>query len=191
MGTGSNLSVLASSIVTAARNMITVMLSINIESSAAITMNVKNSGIGLYRTMRASAMHSQRKNPLSAMPSTITIMPAIKKMVSQLMPVEVSPPLSAANQNGVCTMLCTLSAFITAPMSCISRLNTTSSVSSAADSVTICRSTFSLMISPNIPIKITIAAICAPCTSIRPPISTVLFLRVLETQIGNSIAPPS
>ena len=47
IGTGLNFNNLASSIVTAARNKITVMLSINIASIEDITINVINKGTGL------------------------------------------------------------------------------------------------------------------------------------------------
>ena len=47
MGTGSNFRSFASSMVTAARNRMTVMLSINIARKADISINVRNRGIGL------------------------------------------------------------------------------------------------------------------------------------------------
>jgi len=50
IGTGLNLRSCASSIVTAARNMITVMLSINIERTADITINVMKIGTVLHFT---------------------------------------------------------------------------------------------------------------------------------------------
>ena len=50
MGTGLNFSSEASSMVTAAKNMITVILSMNIESTADITMNVMNMGTVLHFT---------------------------------------------------------------------------------------------------------------------------------------------
>ena len=86
IGTGLNLRSCASSIVTAARNMITVILSMNIESTADITMNVMNIGIVLHFTMYAIRIQSQRKNPAFAIPSTIIIIPAMKTIVAQLMP---------------------------------------------------------------------------------------------------------
>ena len=47
IGTGSKCNSFASSIVTAARNKITVILSMNIDKTAAMTINVTNNGIGL------------------------------------------------------------------------------------------------------------------------------------------------
>ena len=43
-------------------------------------------GTGLKLTHWAMVIHSHRKNPLAAIPSTITIIPAMKRMVSQLIP---------------------------------------------------------------------------------------------------------
>ena len=86
IGTGLNLRSCASSTVTAARNMITVILSMNIESTAAITMNVMNIGMVLHFTRKAIFMQSQRKKPAFAIPSTMTIMPAMKIIVAQFMP---------------------------------------------------------------------------------------------------------
>ena len=62
------------------------MLSMNIERTDDIIMNVINIGITLYFTAFAIIRHSHLKNPLWAIPSTITIMPAIKSIVAQLMP---------------------------------------------------------------------------------------------------------
>ena len=79
--------------VTAARKRMTVMLSMNMARTLLITMKTTNSGMVLYFTSLASSMHSQRKKPAAAMPSTIIIMPAMKMMVSQLMPVDASAAL--------------------------------------------------------------------------------------------------
>ena len=62
------------------------MLSINIESTALITINTINIGTTLYLTSFARRIHSQRKNPTLAIPSTITIIPAMNIIVAQLMP---------------------------------------------------------------------------------------------------------
>ena len=86
IGMGLNLRSCASSTVTAARNMITVILSINIESTAAIIVNVIKIETVLHLTKKAIFMQSQRKNPALAIPSTISIIPAIKRIVAQLIP---------------------------------------------------------------------------------------------------------
>ncbi len=56
-------------------------------------------------TIFASIMHSQRKNPAFAMPSTIIIIPAIKIMVAQLMPLDDSEDSPAAYQKSSVKML--------------------------------------------------------------------------------------
>ncbi len=90
IGTGSNLRIFASSEVTAARKRITVILSMNMESTALIAIKVARIGIVLYFTSFAIPRHSQRKKPALPIPSTIIIMPAMKTMVSQLIPTAVS-----------------------------------------------------------------------------------------------------
>ena len=62
----------------------------NIDSTADISMNVMNSGTTLYFTSFASVIHSHLKKPAFAMPSTIIIMPAMKMIVAQLIPEELS-----------------------------------------------------------------------------------------------------
>ncbi len=66
--------------------MITVMLSINMESTADMIINVMKIGIVLHFTRNAIFMQSQRKKPAFAIPSTMIIMPAIKTIVAQLIP---------------------------------------------------------------------------------------------------------
>ena len=56
-----------------------------------ITINTTNSGTTLYFTIFASCRQSQRKNPAFPIPSTISIMPAINRIVDQLIPEEDSP----------------------------------------------------------------------------------------------------
>ena len=89
-GTGLKLIIPASSTVTAAKNKITVILSINIESTPATSINAMSIGTGLYLTSLAIAMHSHLKKPTLAIPSTIIIIPAINIIVAQLMPLELS-----------------------------------------------------------------------------------------------------
>ena len=91
IGTGLNFNSLASSTVAAARNRMTVMLSINIARTLLITMNTMNSGTVRYLTSFASCRQSQRKNPAFPIPSTISIMPAMNRIVDQLIPAEDSP----------------------------------------------------------------------------------------------------
>ena len=97
-GTGLNFNSCASSTVTAARNRITVILSINMDRKLAININVMKIGMVLYLTAFAIRMHNQRKNPAFPIPSTMIIMPAMKIMVSQLIPAEASPPCPAGYQ---------------------------------------------------------------------------------------------
>ena len=85
-GTGLNFKSFASSTVTAARNSITVIESINIARTADIIINVMKTGMVLYLTRLAILRHSQRKNPTLAIPSTIIIIPAMNIIVSQFIP---------------------------------------------------------------------------------------------------------
>lgn len=80
-----------SSMVTAARNSITVILSINMDSIVDNTIKVIKSGITLYLTSFAIYMHNHLKKPTLAIPSTITIIPKMKIMVSQLIPALLPP----------------------------------------------------------------------------------------------------
>lgn len=95
IGTGSNFSSRANSTVTAAKNRITVILSINIAKKLDISIKVIKIGIVRYFTAFAIPRQSQRKNPACPIPSTITIMPAIKIIVAQLIPVEFSAASAA------------------------------------------------------------------------------------------------
>ena len=89
-GMGLNFNNFDNSMVTAARNKITVILSINIAKTVDKIIKVKKIGTTLYLTILAILIHSQRKNPTLAIPSTITIIPKIKTMVSQLIPAAAS-----------------------------------------------------------------------------------------------------
>ena len=90
IGTGLNRRIRDSSTVAAARNRMTVMLSMNIDSTLLITIKARNSGMVLYFTSLASCRQSQRKKPARPMPSTMSIMPAMNRIVDQLMPEAVS-----------------------------------------------------------------------------------------------------
>ena len=92
IGTGSNFSVAASVIVTDARNIMTVILSMNMARNADISMKQMRSGTVRYFTSFAIFRQSQLKKPAWPMPSTITVMPAIKIIVAQLIPLADSPP---------------------------------------------------------------------------------------------------
>ena len=96
IGTGLNFNSCDSSIVTAARNRITVILSMNIARIPDNTIKVTNSGTTLYLTILARRMQSQ--NPTLAIPSTMIIIPATNTIVSQLMPLEVSADCPAVYQ---------------------------------------------------------------------------------------------
>ena len=76
------------STVTAAKNKITVIESINIERTADNNIKAINIGITLYFTAFASLIHNHLKKPTLAIPSTITIIPAMKNIVAQSIPLE-------------------------------------------------------------------------------------------------------
>ena len=86
MGTGLNFSRRANSTVAAAKNRITVILSINMARMLDITMKVMKSGIVLYFTAFAIRRQSHRKKPARPIPSTMSIIPAINRIVAQLIP---------------------------------------------------------------------------------------------------------
>ena len=90
-GTGLKFTTSASSTVTAARNRITVMLSMNMDSIPDTSIKATSIGMGLYLTILAIAIHSHRKKPTELMPSTIIIMPATNIIVDQFMPADISP----------------------------------------------------------------------------------------------------
>ena len=98
-------------------------------------------------------MHSQWKKPLSAMPSTMIIIPQMKKIVSQLIPVEAEPPPWLIQKEGS-AMLYRLSASHAAAPLCMQTPNTTTRVSPPHTSVTRCRGNFSMTMRANITRKI-------------------------------------
>ncbi len=106
-------------------------------------------------------MHSHLKNPTLAIPSTITIMPKMNRIVSQLMPALLSPASPDRYQKSTVKMLFRLIVSITAVMLRIPTPNTRMTVSRAHTSETICRSTISVTIKTNIAIKMSTAKTCA------------------------------
>ena len=111
-------------------------------------------------------MQSHWKKPLSAMPSTMIIMPARNTMVSQLM-----PPLSEASalyQKEVWKKLSRFRVSHTAEMLCMQTPKTSNSVAAAQTRVTRCRGAFSVMMKPNMMRKMIVAKIWA---AIGPPLS--------------------
>ena len=161
IGTGLNFNSCESSTVTAARNRITVILSINIASTKDRSINVIKIGMIWYFTSFAIFMHNQRKNPDFAIPSTMIIIPAMNTIVSQLIPAEASLASPAVCQNPDEKILCMFSVSIIAEGLCIQRPNTRTSVRSAHPRVTMCLSQISVMIRMNIARKIITAKICA------------------------------
>ena len=125
-------------------------------------------------------MQSHLKKPAFAMPSTITIIPAINIIVAQFIPLELSPPSDAVYQKPAVKMLFKLSVFDIASMLCMLIPNTTSIVSPAQISVTRCRSIFSDITSANISTKINKAKICD--VIVIPPIYKKLRTRVIISQ---------
>ena len=89
----------ASSTVTDARKRITVMESINIASTKDITIKVIKIGTALYFTALAILRQSHLKKPDAPMPSTIIIIPYMKTIVDQFIPVEASPAAPLSYQN--------------------------------------------------------------------------------------------
>ena len=136
------------------------MLSINIERTALIIIKVTSIGITLYFTAFAIVRQSQRKNPAFAIPSTITIIPAMKIIVAQLIPLELSLPCPDVCQNSRVNILLTLSVSIIALGLFIQIANTITIVASPQPSVTQCLGILSIIISANISTKITMAKIC-------------------------------
>ena len=161
IGIGSNFSSCASSIVTAARNKITVILSINIARTADMIINVIKTGIVLKCTNFAIVIHSQRKNPAFAIPSTITIIPAMKMIVAQLIPLELSDASPASYQKPGVKMEWIFSVSNAAFISCMHTPNTSTSVARPQPSVTYCLSILSVIMSANITRKMTTAITCA------------------------------
>ena len=159
IGTGSNLRSCESSTVTAAKNRMTVILSMNMASTALITIKVTKIGKILYFTALAMVRHSHRKNPAFAIPSTITIMPATKIMVSQLMPLELLSP--ALIQNLPVKIDLILSVSVMAAGLFMQMPKTMSRVAAAHPSVIQCLGILSSMISANISTKITTATIAS------------------------------
>ena len=107
IGTGLNFNNCESSTVTAARNRITVILAMNIERNADRIIKVIRIGTILYRTSFAISMQSHVKKPARFIPSTMTIIPAIKIMVAQLIPLESSDACPTVCQKLVVKMLLT------------------------------------------------------------------------------------
>ena len=172
MGTGLNSNVFASSIVTAARNKITVILSMNIARIEDIIIKVMRILTGLNLTSFAILKHNQRKKPASAIPSTIIIIPVMKMIVSQLIPastVGIAPSATASEpyQKVGLIMLLKFRVSSILPTSCMQIPNVTSKVSAPQPKVTYCRSILSMTIRTNMVMKIITAVICA--IVIMPP----------------------
>ena len=106
-------------------------------------------------------MQSQRKNPAFAMPSTMIIIPAMKRIVSQLIPEEASPASPAVYQNPGVKIVWTFRVRMTASRLCMPTPKTNIRESRAHPRVTICRSSTSVMMRTNMARKIRIAKICA------------------------------
>ena len=156
-GTGSNLSTLESSTVTAARNSTTVILSMNMASTPDMHIKHTRSGTTWYLTAFASLRQSQRKNPAFPMLSTIIIIPKINIMVAQLTPEVLSSV--EAYQNEVLKILPKFSVSKIASQLFRQTPKTTSNTSRPLVSVMICLSNLSRTIIKNISTKITTATI--------------------------------
>ena len=106
-------------------------------------------------------IQSHLKKPTRAIPSTITIMPKINRIVSQLMPVLLPDVSPDRYQNSAVKMLLKFSVSSTAVMLCIPNPKTKMTVNSAQTSETTCLSTISVTIKRNIAIKMITATTCA------------------------------
>lgn len=106
-------------------------------------------------------IQSHLKKPTRAIPSTMTIIPKINRIVSQLMPVLLPDVSPDRYQNSVVKKLLRLSVSRIAVMLCIPRPKTKTIVNSAQSSETTCLSTISDTIKTNIAIKMIIATTCA------------------------------
>ena len=93
------------------------------------------------------------------MPSTITIMPAIKIMVAQLIPLELSSACPAVCQNDDVKMLFKFNVCVMAEKLCMHTPKTMTSVARAQSSVTTWRSSFSEITRPNMSTNIVTAKI--------------------------------
>ena len=102
----------------------------NIARTNDMIMNVINIGMTLYRTAFAIVIHSQRKKPAFAIPSTITIIPARKIIVAQLIPPVLSDEAPALYQNESVKMFLIFNVSSIASMLCIATPNTRTSVAS-------------------------------------------------------------
>ena len=74
------------------------MLSINMDRTKARIINMIKIFVVLYLTALAMVRQSQEKNPESAIPSTMIIIPAMKMMVCQLIPFVLSVASAPARQ---------------------------------------------------------------------------------------------
>lgn len=101
-----------------------------IEFTNDMIMNVINIGMTLYRTAFAIVIHSQRKKPAFAIPSTITIIPTRKIIVAQLIPPVLSDEAPASYQNESVKMFLIFNVSSIASMLCIATPNTRTSVAS-------------------------------------------------------------
>ena len=177
MGTGLNFNSSDSSIVTAARNKITVILSMNIAKKNDNSINVIKMDITLYLTSFAISIHNQRKNPTRAIPSTITIIPNRKMMVAQLTPLLDSPP---PYQNPNVPIVLKFKVSTTACIECNPSPNTKTNVKRPQPRVMYCFSTTSVTIRINIATKITTANTCA---NIFVPLFFLFYIIFLYSQV--------
>ena len=139
-------------------------------------------------------MHSQRKKPAFAMPSTMIIIPAMKMIVDQLMPEDASSPAVPAYQKLTVKMLRTFSVSnmagrLRSPTPC-----TKTRVSRPHPRVVYWRSIFSVTTSTNITTKMATAKICANNINFtllvrledRAPSSLSLHIIAFLSKTGNS-----
>ena len=130
-------------------------------------------------------MQSQPKKPACAMPSTMTIMPAMKVMVAQLMP-ELASSAPAEYQNDGVTKSASDSEFQMASGLLMQTPNTKTSVSRPHESVTMWRSILSMTMSTNMTRKMTSAMICSMANNAKP-IRTTRTLHWHSSEAGRIV----
>ena len=135
------------------------MLSMNMASTADMTINVRKMGTVRYFTALAKVMHIQRKKPALAMPSTIIIIPAMNRMVDQLMPLALSLPGPSSYQKDRLRNWCRFRVSRAAGTLCMARPKTKSRVAQPHSSVTVCLWNLSRMMSRNMTRKILTARV--------------------------------
>ena len=143
-----------------ARNRMTVMLSMNIASAADSVMNATRILTGSYLTALARVRQSHLKKPACPMPSIMTIIPPMNRIVAQLIPLDSSVASCAAYQNDGWKMFLNASVSMIACGLRMQTPKTRTIIRRPAPRVIRCRGIFSMTIITNMTMKILTARIC-------------------------------